>query len=61
MDWVKRNAPVALLAGALLVSVAVLLRLTRDLTFLQDTWDFLNNRRDPTVDSLLQPHNEHIV
>lgn len=61
MDWVKRNMPVVLLAGALLVSVAVLLRLTRDLTFLQDTWDFLNNRRDPSADSLLEPHNEHIV
>jgi hypothetical protein len=35
--------------------------LTRDLTFFQDTWDFLINRRDLTVDNLLRPHNEHIV
>lgn len=61
MDWVKRNAPVVLLGLALAVSVGVLLRLTRDMTFVQDTWDFLINRRDPTADSLLTPHNEHIV
>lgn len=57
----KRNAPVVLLGIALAVSVGLLLRLTRDMTFLQDTWDLLMNRRDPTVDSLLAPHNEHIV
>lgn len=61
MDWVKRNAPLVLLAIALPASVGVLLWLTRDMTFLQDTWDLLMNRRDPTVDSLLTPHNEHIV
>lgn len=61
MDWVKRNTPLALLAIALPASVGVLLWLTRDMTFLQDTWDLLINRRDPTVDSLLTPHNEHIV
>lgn len=61
MDWGKRNAPALLLGAALVVSVALLLRLTRDMTFLQDTWDTLINRRDLTVDALLAPHNEHIV
>ncbi len=61
MEWLKRNAPVALLGIALALSVGVLLRLTQDMTFLQDTWDLLMNRRDPTLDSLLSPHNEHIV
>jgi hypothetical protein len=61
MEWVKRNAPVVLLGIALAVSVGILLRLTKDMTFLQDTWDLLMNRPDPTLDSLLTPHNEHIV
>lgn len=61
MEWVKRNAPLVLLGIALPASVGVLLWLTRDMTFLQDTWDLLINRRDPTVDALLTPHNEHIV
>lgn len=42
-------------------SVALILWLTREMTFLQDTWDLLINRRDPTVAALLEPHNEHIV
>ncbi len=61
MDWVNRNAPTALLGIAMAGSVALLLYLTRDMTFIQDTWEFLMNRRDVTADSLLAPHNEHIV
>lgn len=61
MEWTKRNAPLALLVGALVASVGLLLYLTREMTFLQDTWDLLMNRRDPSVDALLTPHNEHIV
>jgi hypothetical protein len=61
MVWMRRNAPLVLLGAALLTSGVMLLVLTRDLTFFQDTWDFLINRRDLTVDNLLRPHNEHIV
>lgn len=61
MAWTRRNAPLVLLGAALLTSGVMLLVLTRDLTFFQDTWDFLINRRDLTVDNLLRPHNEHIV
>lgn len=61
MMWTRRNAPLVLLGAALLASGLMLLVLTRDLTFFQDTWDFLINRRDLTVDNLLRPHNEHIV
>ena len=61
MDWVNRNAPMALLGAATAASVGLLLYLTRDFTFLQDTWEFLMNRRDVTADALLEPHNEHIV
>jgi hypothetical protein len=54
-------SPVALLGAALLASASLLLALSSDLTFFQDTWEFLINRREVTVDALLEPHNEHIV
>lgn len=57
----NRNAPVVLLGAALAGSVALKLYLTRDLTFLQDTWAILMDRRELTVDALLEPHNEHII
>jgi hypothetical protein len=61
MERLRRNAPSVLLGGALLAAAALLLALTSGLTFFQDTWEFLINRRDLTVDALLEPHNEHIV
>ena len=61
MAWPRRNAPLVLLGAALAVAGVMLLLLTRDLTFFQDTWEFLMNRQDPSVDTLLIPHNEHIV
>jgi hypothetical protein len=61
MTWTRRNAPLVLLGAALLTSAAMLLVLTRNLTFFQDTWEFLINRRDLTAGNLLHPHNEHIV
>jgi hypothetical protein len=61
MDRLERNAPLALLGLAMAASVGLLLYLTRDFTFLQDSWEFLMNRRDPSADALLSPHNEHIV
>jgi hypothetical protein len=61
MAWSRRNAPLVLLGMALLASGLMLLVLTRDLTFFQDTWDFLMNRRDLSAENLLRPHNEHIV
>ncbi|HEX9966755.1 MAG TPA: hypothetical protein VGB06_02295 [Solirubrobacterales bacterium] len=61
MEWERRNLPTLLLGAAMAASVALLLWLTRDFTFLQDTWDLLINRRDPSTDSLFEPHNEHII
>jgi hypothetical protein len=61
MQWARRNPATALLGCAMAASVLLLVWLTRNLTFLQDTWDLLINRRDPSVDSLLEPHNEHII
>ena len=44
-----------LLAGAALVMV-----LTRGLTFYYDEWSFLLDRRGLTLDTFLKPHNEHL-
>jgi len=61
MERTRRNAPALLLGAVLLAAAAMTLILARDLTFLQDTWEFLMNRRDPNVAALLHPHNEHLV
>lgn len=61
MAWPRRNAPLVLLGAALLASAALLFALVHGLTYFQDTWEFLINRRDFSVDALLEPHNEHIV
>jgi hypothetical protein len=42
-------------------AAAVLLDYGSGLTFFQDSWEFLMQRRDPSVTTLLEPHNEHIV
>jgi hypothetical protein len=39
----------------------VLLSYGSDLTFFQDSWEFLMHRRELSADALLTPHNEHIV
>jgi hypothetical protein len=56
-----RNAPVLLLLAALATAAVMILALTWHYTFLQDTWDYLINRRTLTADTILAPHNEHIV
>ncbi|HEV7769288.1 MAG TPA: hypothetical protein VGO66_01375 [Solirubrobacterales bacterium] len=56
-----RNLPLVLLGLALAASAALLLWLSRDFTFFQDTWAFLMHRQDNSLDSFLVPHNEHIV
>jgi hypothetical protein len=61
MGRTSREVPTLLLAPALVAAAALTLGLTWHFTFLQDTWDFLINRRAFTADALLQPHNEHIV
>jgi hypothetical protein len=61
MAWPKRNAPVILLAAALLASAALLLALESNLAFFQDTWAFLLQRQGLSAATFLEPHNEHIV
>jgi hypothetical protein len=55
------TVPLLLLLALLTISGGLILFLTRNMTFYQDTWAFLMDRRDPTVDSVLLPHNEHIA
>jgi hypothetical protein len=61
MEWISRNAPALLLAAALAVAATMTLVLTSQLTFLQDTWEYLMTRRDPSLEVLFHPHNEHLV
>ena len=61
MDRVESKAPYVLLGLALAAGAALLLALTWHLTFYQDTFEFLMNRRAFTADAILNPHNEHIV
>ncbi len=61
MARIERNAPRLLLAAALAASAVLILVLTAHLTFFGDCWEFLMNRRSFSADSLLEPHNEHIV
>jgi hypothetical protein len=58
---VKRGAAAALLGLSLLAAAAVLLSYGSELTWFQDSWEFLMNRRGFSADALLAPHNEHIV
>jgi hypothetical protein len=60
-ERLSRTAPLVLLVVAMAAAAAVLLSYGSDLTFFQDSWEFLMNRRDPSVANLLEPHNEHIV
>lgn len=53
--------PLLALALAVLASVVLLLALSSGLTFYQDTWAFLMQRREFTLDAFMEPHNEHIV
>lgn len=54
-------APLVLLGVAMAAAAALLLHYGSGLTFFQDSWEFLMQRRDPSAATLLDPHNEHIV
>lgn len=61
LDGLSRNAALVLLVIAAAAAAAVLLSFAAGLAPFQDSWEFLMNRRDPSVATLLDPHNEHIV
>ena len=60
-DRLSRNASLVLLAALLAAAAAVLLHYGHNLTFFQDSWEFLMHRRHLSADAILEPHNEHIV
>jgi hypothetical protein len=41
----------------MLSAATLLLAFAADLTYFQDSWEFLMNRRSLTADAVLQPHN----
>jgi hypothetical protein len=55
-----RRASLALAALAL-AAAAVLLWATRDTTFMQDEWDFIQGRSVSGADAFLEPHNNHLL
>lgn len=57
----RRNAPVLLLAAAILAAAIVLTLAQWGVTYFQDTFAFLLDRQDFSADSFFAPHNEHIV
>jgi hypothetical protein len=61
MDRVMRTAPHLLLAAALGASALLIMVLSAPLTFFGDSWAILMERRELTVDTVLAPHNEHII
>lgn len=61
MNRLTRNPPLLLFVLAAAGAAALTLVLASKMTFYADTWELLINRRDPTVDTLLAPHNEHLI
>jgi uncharacterized membrane protein len=52
---------VILLGAAMAVSAALIIGFSWHTTFFGDTWELLIERRDPSLDTLLKPHNEHLI
>lgn len=61
MERLPRQAPVILLGAAMAVSAALIIAFSWHATFFGDTWELLVARRDPSLDTLLKPHNEHLI
>jgi hypothetical protein len=61
MERLPRQTPVILLGAAMALSAALIIGFTWHATFFGDTWELLLARRDPTLDTLLKPHNEHLI
>jgi hypothetical protein len=61
MERLPRQTPVILLGVAMALSAALIIGFSWHTTFFGDTWELLIERRDPTIDTLLKPHNEHLI
>jgi hypothetical protein len=56
-----RETPILLLGAAMAVAAALVLGFAWHTTYYADTWELLIDRRNPSIDTLLEPHNEHLV
>jgi hypothetical protein len=61
MQRLPRQTPVILLGAAMALSAVLIIGFTWHASFFGDTWELLLERRDPSVDALLKPHNEHLI
>lgn len=61
MQRLPRQAPVILLGAAMALSAALIIGFCWHASFFGDTWELLVERRDPSIDTLLKPHNEHLI
>jgi hypothetical protein len=61
MERLPRNLPILLLGAAMVLSAAVTIAFCWHTTFFADTWDLLIDRRHLSLDTVLRPHNEHLV
>ena len=64
LDRLRRSPPPALtwlaLAALLVAAAALLLYETRGTTFWVDEWQWFLHRRDTSLSTFLEPHNEHL-
>lgn len=56
---VRSHLPAILFVVAAIAAFVIILYLGRSLTFYNDEWTFIQDRRNLTLDNLLRPHNEH--
>lgn len=56
----KAHGPAAVLGLAMAVAAVLIYRKGLGLTFFGDEWAFIMNRRDWTIGTFLEPHNEHL-
>jgi hypothetical protein len=61
MKRLPRETPILLLAAAMALAAALTLASAWHTTFFADSWEVLIDRRQLSVDTLLSPHNEHLI
>jgi hypothetical protein len=61
MKRLPRETPILLLGATMALAAAVTLAFVWHTTFFADTWEVLIDRRHLSVDTLLSPHNEHLI
>ena len=56
-----RTVRLAILVGGIVAMAVILIWLGRGLTFWYDEWSIILDRPDPSIDTLLMPHVDHLV